>query len=93
MDYAERQGGGCGGAAQTQTRESLATFTRTGWIPCREPRHGILFPSKRKKAIISLIKHPRAILRPEMDFVFGDILTVTALLFSGRELAEGNVKM
>ena len=29
-------------------------------------RH-VLFPSKRKKAIISLIKRPRTILRPEMD--------------------------
>ena len=27
----------------------------------------VLFPSKRKKAIISLIKRPRTILRPEMD--------------------------
>ena len=30
----------------------------------------VTFPSKQKKAIISVIKRPRAILRPEMESLF-----------------------
>ena len=34
----------------------------------------VTFPSKQKKAIISVIKRPRVILRPEMESLFfGDV--------------------